>query len=160
MPGKTPRSNGKAPLENGSTRSNKEADSNTKGKKVAGKDGDEEMTVVVPPKKNEKQSGAPPADADGDVAMEGDEKKADEGEVKVDPATQAIAGESIVPPSLLLNNVALHLEVSAMNLFSDLRLLSSQILRAISRCLTVPLPFSTPDSPSERSDQFPLFANT
>jgi len=91
MPGKTPRNNGKQPLENGSTRGSKESDSNSKGKKVASKDGDEEMTVVVPPKKNDKPSGAAPADADGDVAMEGDEKKADEAEVKVDPATQAIA---------------------------------------------------------------------
>lgn len=94
MPGKTPRSNGKQPTENGSVRGNKEADNKAKGKKTADKDGDEEMTVVVPPSKNAKQSGAPPpADADGDVSM-GDEEKAGEGEVKVDPVTQAITGKS------------------------------------------------------------------
>jgi hypothetical protein len=160
MPGKTPRNNGKQPLENGSTRSNKESDSNSKGKKVASKDGDEEMTVVVPPKKNDKPSGAAPADADGDVAMEGDEQKADEAEVKVDPATQAIAGESIVLPGLHPDVVTLHLGGCMMNVFPDLGIPCSQISRVISRCLIAPSLFSTPDSPSERSDPFPSFANT
>lgn len=94
MPGKTPRSNGKQPTENGSVRGNKDADNKAKGKKTADKDGDEEMTVVVPPSKNAKQSGAPPpADADGDVSMGGEEDKTAEGEVKVDPVTQAITGK-------------------------------------------------------------------
>lgn len=87
MPSKTPRGNGK-PTENGSARSTKETENKAKGKKTTDKDGDEEMTVVVPPSK--KQPNAP-ADADGDVSM-GDEGKDGEGEVKVDPVAQTIAG--------------------------------------------------------------------
>lgn len=87
MPGKTPSRSGKDPLENGVRKNNKDADSKSKGKKGA-KDGDEEMTVVVPPSK---KAAAPPADADGDVAM-GDEAGADDAEVKVDPVVQAVAG--------------------------------------------------------------------
>ncbi|KAF6812203.1 proteasome regulatory particle subunit [Colletotrichum plurivorum] len=84
MPGKTPSRNGKEPLENG-VRNNEAKDAKNKSKKAA-KDGDEEMTVVVPPSKK----AAPPAgDADGDVEM-GDEGK-DDAEVKVDPVVQAVA---------------------------------------------------------------------
>ena len=86
MPGKTPQKNGKKPAENG-LRSGKDVEaSKSKGKKAA-KDGDEEMTVVVPPSKASKPSSGPPADTDGDVSM-GDEDK----EEQVDPAVQAIAG--------------------------------------------------------------------
>ncbi|KAK1994820.1 hypothetical protein LX36DRAFT_660210 [Colletotrichum falcatum] len=88
MPGKTPSRNGKDPLENG-VRNNKDAESKdvkSKGKKAA-KDGDEEMTVVVPPSK---KASAAPADADGDISM-GDEGSADDAEVKVDPVVQAVA---------------------------------------------------------------------
>lgn len=81
MPGKTPNKSGDKPVANG-TRSKAAAD-----KKKADKDGDEEMTVVVPPAKNPKQAKAPSADADGDVAM-GDEEK----EAEVDPAEQAVTG--------------------------------------------------------------------
>jgi 26S proteasome regulatory subunit N3 len=96
MPGKTPHSNGNEPVENG-IRSNQDVDMKddpsslkTKGKKTA-KDGDDEMTVVVPPSK--KQSSAPlPPDSDGDVAM--DDEKTGEGEVKVDPVVQTVAGTS------------------------------------------------------------------
>lgn len=110
MPGKTPRSNGKQPNENSSAKGNKEVDNKTKGKKTADKDGDEEMTVVVPPSKNAKQSGAPPpADADGDVSMGGDEYKAAESEIKVDPVTQAITGKCssarLLPSGPLLETV-------------------------------------------------------
>ncbi|PNY18297.1 26S proteasome regulatory subunit rpn3 [Tolypocladium capitatum] len=89
MPGKTPKSNGKEPLENG-VRTNKDVemkDAKGKGKKAA-KDGDEEMTVVVPPPKASKPS-KQPQDADGDVSM-GDEVP-DGGEVKVDPVMQTVA---------------------------------------------------------------------
>lgn len=97
MPGKTPHSNGKEPVENG-IRPNQDVEMKddssslkTKGKKTA-KDGEDEMTVVVPPSKASKQNSAPPPpDADGDVAM-GDEKD-DSGEVKVDPVVQTIAGK-------------------------------------------------------------------
>lgn len=64
----------------------------TKGKKGA-KDGDDEMTVVVPPAKGSKQSSKQPHDADGDVSMAG-EDTADDGEVKVDPVVQTVAGKS------------------------------------------------------------------
>ncbi|KAI1869720.1 uncharacterized protein JN550_005701 [Neoarthrinium moseri] len=100
MPGKTPQRNGKEPVENG-IRKNKTKDvemtddkSSLKGKgkgqpKKGAKEG-EDMTVVVPPSKNTKQSSAPPpADADGDVAMD-ESDKPDDLEVKVDPVTQAI----------------------------------------------------------------------
>ncbi|KAK9772107.1 putative PCI domain-containing protein [Seiridium cardinale] len=96
MPGKTPNRNSKEPVENG-IRNNKDVDmtdekSSLKGKgkgKKGVKEG-EDMTVVVPPSKNSKQSTTtPPADADGDVAMD-DTEKAEDLEVKVDPITQAI----------------------------------------------------------------------
>ncbi|KAI8164213.1 putative 26S proteasome regulatory subunit rpn3 [Colletotrichum sp. SAR 10_70] len=84
MPGKTPSRNGKEPLENG-VQNNKKDEAKNKSKKVA-KDGDEEMTVVVPPSK---KAAAPAGDVDGDVEM-GDEGK-DEAEVTVDPVVQAVA---------------------------------------------------------------------
>ncbi|EHA48498.1 hypothetical protein MCOR27_007565 [Pyricularia oryzae] len=58
----------------------------TKGKKL--KEGDEEMTVVVPPSKSSKQS--PPTRSDEDVDMD-ESGKVDDAEVKVDPAVQAVA---------------------------------------------------------------------
>lgn len=64
--------------------------SKAKGKKPV-KDGDDEMTVVVPPSKASKQSGQSRADAEGDVAM-GDEENA-ETEPKVDPVAQTVAGK-------------------------------------------------------------------
>ncbi|KAI0023428.1 putative proteasome regulatory particle subunit [Xylariomycetidae sp. FL0641] len=95
MPGKTPNSNGKKPVENGITK-NQDVDmtdetSSTKGKGKKGAKEGEDMTVVVPPSKSAKQSSQPPpADAEGDIAM-GDSDKAGELEVKVDPVTQTIA---------------------------------------------------------------------
>lgn len=98
MPGKTPQSNGKKPVENG-VRKNKDVetkDAKSKSKKGA-KDGDEEMTVVVPPPKGPKQSsGSQSQDADGDVPM--DEDKAEDGAAKVDPVVQTVAG---MCPSLI-----------------------------------------------------------
>lgn len=85
MPGKTPRSNGK-PVGQKEDVEMTDA-SKAKGKKPA-KDGDDEMTVVVPPSKASKQ---PRADAEGDVAM-GDEEDA-ETEPKVDPVVQTVAGK-------------------------------------------------------------------
>lgn len=93
MPGKTP--NGKEPVEN-DIRNTQDVDMKdesarkTKGKKL--KEGDEEMTVVVPPSKSSKQSSSPPpGNIDDDVVMD-DSGKADDGEVKVDPVVQAVAG--------------------------------------------------------------------
>ncbi|KAL6852972.1 26S proteasome non-ATPase regulatory subunit [Amphichorda felina] len=89
MPGKTPQRNGNKPVENG-LRNNKDVEGGKSKSKKAATDGDEEMTVVVPPSKASKQSSAPPADADGDVSM-GDEDKGEDTAAKVDPAVQAIA---------------------------------------------------------------------
>ncbi|KAK7707555.1 26S proteasome non-ATPase regulatory subunit [Diaporthe eres] len=94
MPGKTPNGNGKEPVENGGYPGSKDIDmkdessSSLKGKgKKGAKDGDEEMTVVVPISK--KQSSAqPPNDADGDVSMDDADK---DGEEKVDPVAQAVS---------------------------------------------------------------------
>ncbi|KAK3384990.1 proteasome regulatory subunit C-terminal-domain-containing protein [Podospora didyma] len=91
MPGKTP---DKEPVENGGYRGGKDIDMKDKDLKPKGKksvkDGDDEMTVVVPPSKASKQATAPPPnDGDGDVVMDDVEKTA-EGEVKVDPVVQAI----------------------------------------------------------------------
>jgi len=81
MPGKTPNKSGDKPVANG-TRSKAAADK----KAAKDKDGDEEMTVVVPPSKGTKQAKTPAADADGDVMDVDDEK-----EEEVDPTAQAIA---------------------------------------------------------------------
>ncbi|KAF3763027.1 hypothetical protein M406DRAFT_292648 [Cryphonectria parasitica EP155] len=93
MPGKTPNSNGKEPVENGGYPGSKDIEmkddaSSLKGKGKKGvKDGDEEMTVVVPMSK--KQSSVPPPnDADGDVNMDNAEE---DGEAEVDPAAQTVA---------------------------------------------------------------------
>lgn len=90
MPGKTP--NGKQPVENGIRKTQDvdmkdETSRKTKGKKL--KEGDEEMTVVVPPSKSSKQS--PPTRSDEDIDMD-ESGKVDDAEVKVDPAVQAVAG--------------------------------------------------------------------
>ncbi|KAH8880345.1 hypothetical protein GQ53DRAFT_670149 [Thozetella sp. PMI_491] len=95
MPGKTP---DKEPVENGGYRGGKDIDMKDKdeasslkhkGKKSI-KEGDDEMTVVVPPPKASKQASAPPAnDADGDAVMD-DADKVDGVETKVDPVVQAL----------------------------------------------------------------------
>ncbi|KAI1760182.1 proteasome regulatory subunit C-terminal-domain-containing protein [Hypoxylon sp. FL1150] len=93
MPGKTPHSNGKEPVENG-VRKNQDVDmtdekSSMKGKGKKGAKEGEDMTVVVPVSKTTRQSSQPPPpDADGDVVMDLDKP---EDEVKVDPVTQAVA---------------------------------------------------------------------
>lgn len=81
MPGKTPNKSGDKPVANG-TRSKAAADK----KAAKDKDGDEEMTVVVPPSKGTKQAKTPAAGAEGD-AMDVDDEKEEE----VDPTAQAIA---------------------------------------------------------------------
>jgi 26S proteasome regulatory subunit N3 len=58
-----------------------------KGKKV--KEGEEEMTVVVPPSKGK---GLSKKDNEGDVAMDGEEVAEDEGAVKEDPVVKTVAG--------------------------------------------------------------------
>ncbi|KAK7753374.1 26S proteasome non-ATPase regulatory subunit [Diatrype stigma] len=92
MPGKTPNSNGKEPVEH-VPRNNQDVDMTDEKSSMKGKKGSkegEDMTVVVPPPKTTRQSSAPPPpDAEGDVAMD-DSEKAEDLEVKVDPVTQAI----------------------------------------------------------------------
>lgn len=105
MPSKTPHTNGngKEPVENGfnGTKDVEMKDDGGapsplkggKGKKV--KEGEEEMTVVVPPSKGSKLSAPPPKDTDGDVAMDGAEELGgeDDGAVKIDPVAKAVAGK-------------------------------------------------------------------
>ncbi|CAK7217837.1 26S proteasome non-ATPase regulatory subunit [Sporothrix bragantina] len=86
MPGKTPRGNGKEPVENGGIRNSKDVemkdDAALKGKKkaLANKDGE------APAKAGKKQG------EDGDVAMADDDASAeDEDTVKVDPVVQTTA---------------------------------------------------------------------
>ena len=97
MPGKTP---DKEPVENGGYRGGKDIDMKDKDNlKPKGKKTDDEMTVVVPPSKASKQSSVPPPnDAEGDVAMD-DEDKSGDLEVKVDPVVQTING-ALLSPSL------------------------------------------------------------
>lgn len=96
MPSKTPNRNSKEPLENG-VRKNQDVEmtdekSAGKGKAKKGAKEGEDMTVVVPPSKNNKKTNtAQSADADGDVDMD-DSEKPEDLEVKVDPVTQTIAG--------------------------------------------------------------------
>lgn len=100
MPSKTPHTNGNEPVENGinATKDIEMKDDapaslkGGKGKKT--KDGDEEMTVVVPPSKGSKLSAPLNKDNDGDVAMDVDEDASgeDAGAVKVDPVTKAVSG--------------------------------------------------------------------
>ncbi|RDA90559.1 hypothetical protein CP533_5670 [Ophiocordyceps camponoti-saundersi (nom. inval.)] len=85
MPGKTPKGNGDEPVENGVRKDVDMKDAKAKGKKVT-KDGDDGMTVVVPPSKASKQPSRS-QDADGDVSMAEDDADA---EAEVDPALQAV----------------------------------------------------------------------
>lgn len=99
MPSKTPHTNGTDPVENG-VNGTKDVEMKDdapapvkggKGKKV--KEGEEEMTVIVPPSKGSKLSALPPKDNDGDVAMDGAEEMngEDAGVPKVDPVAKAVA---------------------------------------------------------------------
>lgn len=81
----------KAPSKSGHSR---KASKDTKPKKAASKDADEEMTVVVPPTKNAKNKDEKPGDADGDVAMGGSDEPA---EPQVDPVEQVVTGALPLP---------------------------------------------------------------
>lgn len=98
MPSKTPHTNGNKPVESG-VNGTKDVEMKDdaplkggKGKKV--KEGDEEMTVVVPPSKGSKLSAPPPKDTDRDVVMDGSLEGADGDDlaVKVDPVVKTVAG--------------------------------------------------------------------
>ena len=100
MPSKTPQTNGNDPVENGvnGTKDIEMKDDapaplkGGKGKKA--KEGEEEMTVVVPPSKGSKLSAPPQKDDDGDIAMDRavEINGEDAGAVKVDPVTKAVSG--------------------------------------------------------------------
>jgi 26S proteasome regulatory subunit N3 len=100
MPSKTPHTNGDKPVENGvnGTKDIEMKDDapaslkGGKGKKI--KEGEESMTVVVPPSKGPKLSAPPPKDTDGDVVMDGPEEinGEDPGAVQIDPVAKAVAG--------------------------------------------------------------------
>lgn len=99
MPSKAPHTNGTDPVENGvnGTKDVEMKDDapapfkGSKGKKA--KEGDEEMTVVVPPSKGTKLPAPPSNHPDGDIAM-GDTEEAveDDCAVKVDPVAKAVSG--------------------------------------------------------------------
>ena len=69
-----------------------------------GKDGEDEMTVVVPPPKSSKLAGDPGKDAEGDIAMDNTETTEMENQkpAEEDPRVKAVAGQFICsfPPSL------------------------------------------------------------
>lgn len=92
--------NGTDPVENGVNGTDdvemteEVSDATSPSKHTRDKDGDEEMTVVVPPSKGPKLSGEPDPDKEEDVLMEGVEsaspKKPEE--QTVDPQAKAISG--------------------------------------------------------------------
>ena len=55
-------------------------------------EGEDEITVVVPPPKSSKVSGEPSKDEEGDVAMENAEKS-DGVSAELDPKAKAVAGK-------------------------------------------------------------------
>jgi 26S proteasome regulatory subunit N3 len=96
--------NGTDPVENGvnGTEDIEMADDSSKGpgRPRAGKDkdGDEEMTVVVPPSKGSKLSGPPEEDEQGDVVMNGTAEAETAGatEPAVDPKAEAVEGQALL----------------------------------------------------------------
>lgn len=98
MPGKTPHTNGDKTVDNrvNGTKDVEMKDEPTgKGGKASAKklkEGEDEMTVVVPPSKGSKLSGLPQKDDDGDLHMDVDGVNGVETEEeKVDPVAKAVA---------------------------------------------------------------------
>jgi 26S proteasome regulatory subunit N3 len=104
MSGDKPSANGTDPLENGinGTDDIEMEDESSKSagrtKSAKDKDGDEEMTVVVPPPKVAKSAGAPQKDDEGDIAMNGTvEAEVNEStESAEDPKTKTRTGMFLV----------------------------------------------------------------
>ncbi len=94
--GDRPQTNGSDPIENGVNGAedvDMVDDGPEKIKIGTNKDGEDEMTVVVPPPKGVKLSGEPGKDEEGDVAMENTVSVEDVShEAKADPKLKAIAG--------------------------------------------------------------------
>lgn len=94
-----PHTNGSDPVENGvNGTEDVDMEEDTAGgptssiKSNRDRDGDEKMTVVVPPSKGPRLSGEPGQDKE-DVAMEGvEDVDADKGESDVDPKAKAVQG--------------------------------------------------------------------
>ncbi len=93
-----PQTNGNGPIENGvnGTEDVEMADDSAVAVKGGtGKDGEDEMVLVVPPPKSSKLSGEPGKDGEGDVAMENTEH-AETGQPeseKIDPKIKAVSGQ-------------------------------------------------------------------
>lgn len=87
--------NGSEPTENGVNGVEDVEMADDQIKPGQGKEGEDEMTVVVPPPKSSTLSGAPSKDEEGDVVM--DDTEATENEEpateKVDPVAKAISGQ-------------------------------------------------------------------
>ena len=96
-PGDKPQVNGTEPVENGINGAEdvEMGDDEVERVKVGtSKDGEDEMTVVVPPPKSSKLNGEPGRDAEGDVEMHNSEKEPAEVDAQsIDPRTKAITGE-------------------------------------------------------------------
>ena len=101
MSGDKHQSNGTDPVENGINgapdKDTEMQDNDTKSTGKAGKDkdGDDEMTVVVPPSKGQKLSGASNEDHESDVAMNGVTEDPDMKPVEIvqDPHSKAVSGK-------------------------------------------------------------------
>jgi 26S proteasome regulatory subunit N3 len=153
MPSKTPHTNGNEPVENGvngtkDVEMKDDAPTSLKGGKgKKAKEGEEEMTVVVPPSKGSKLSAPPPKDNDGDVAMDGSEEAdgEDAGAVKIDPVAKAVSGSQLP-----------FIRTSLQILTHDLKM---QTLRTISLYWNGLLRCSMLDSPFGLSGQFPPSAS-
>lgn len=84
-----------APVENGVNGADdvEMVDDGPEQVKINGKDGDEEMTVVVPPPNSSKLAGEPSKDTEGDVAM--DTTDAATKDEAIDPRVKAVSGQSL-----------------------------------------------------------------
>ena len=104
MSGDKPPANGTDPVENGinGTDDIEMEDDSSKStsriKSAKDKDGDEEMTVVVPPPKAIRLAGAPQKDDEGDIAMNGtvEAEVTESVESAEDPKTKTITGMHMV----------------------------------------------------------------
>lgn len=99
MSGDKPQTNGSEPTGNGVNGSEDVEmadDAATRAKTGGVKEGDDEMTVVVPPPKSSKLLGNPGQDLEGDVTMESTENpeadKLESEPQKVDPQIKAASG--------------------------------------------------------------------
>ena len=99
MAGDKPKTNGAEPVENGLNNSEDvemEHDDPGKSRPNGTKEGEDEMTVVVPPPNSSKLSGQPVKDMEVDVDMDEAQytpKEDIQGSDHVDPKVKAVSGE-------------------------------------------------------------------